>query len=254
MQAASKGWTVQEEETIAHIMANENVGRIEAIQAMRRRKKTSKPLSHRLKFKDPFESSAHCQNRHCIDCALTFGETDLEMTAFLDLMLNGKQRSGDYFLVQRDRAAEMVAGSTVFRGLFPVSARMDGDLSMPALEVEADEWALVPKEPYEPALELTKDGIIDGCVYRRVPVRRGKSTSSEENDPPRPTEAISGANVDGLSPVSPGVTVNLIPTGTPIKRYAGRPRLSDEQKRLSAAERQARFREKKRKQSTKQAA
>ena len=40
MQIASKHWTVSEEETIARIMGNESVGRIEAIQAMQRRKKS----------------------------------------------------------------------------------------------------------------------------------------------------------------------------------------------------------------------
>jgi len=247
MQVASKGWTVQEEETIAHIMGNEKVGRIEAIQAMQRRKKTSKSLSHRLKFKDPFESSAHCQNHHCIDCALTFGETDLEMTAFLDLMLNGKQRSGDYFLVQHDPTAEMFAGSTVFRGLFPVSARMDGDVFVSEAEASTERIDLVPKEPFEPALELTLAGIVESRVYVQRKHTFGEFRKSEE------TEVLGmagnkSANVDGLMPVLENLDPDTTLFGNPNKalRGRGRPKVPDSQKRLSGAERQVRFRDKKR--------
>jgi hypothetical protein len=247
MQVASKGcWTVQEEETIARIMAEENVGRIEAIQAMQRRKRSASSISQRLKLQDPFESLARCEKRRCIECALASGDSDLEMTAFLEMMLNGKQRSGDYFLVQRDPAAEMVAGSTIFRGLFPVSARLHGDVSV-SHAAESTGIELVPKEPFEPSLELTQAGIVESRVY----VRRAKSTTSGENALPRPTEPITTANVDGLMPLLADMAPEPIPSENPNKalRGRGRPKVPDSQKRLLGAERQARFRDKKRNQS-----
>jgi hypothetical protein len=245
MQAAPQ-WTAHEEETIARIMGNENVSRIVAIQAMQRRKKSASSISQRLKLQDPFDSPARCQKRRCVECALASGENDLEMTAFLDMMLNGKQRSGEYFVVQRDPAAEMVAGSTVFRGMFPVSARV-GDAFMPQAADSSEQVELVPKEPYEPALELTKAGIVEGRVY----VRRAKSATSGENALTRPTEPITAPNVDGLMPILVGMAPEPMPFRNQNKALRGRPKVPDSQKRLLAAERQARFRHKNRSQSTK---
>jgi hypothetical protein len=215
MEFGIKGWTAQEEETIGSIMASEDVPRITAIQAMQRRKQAGKSLSRRLKLQDPFNSSACCQDG-CPECALTSGEIDPEMAAFFEIMLNHKPRSGDYFLVQRDPAT----------GFYPVSAR-DGDLT------GADEL-LVPKEPYEPAVELTKDGIIEG----RIHVRQAKSRTDDENAVLASTEAIKDENVDGLMPIFAGVAQDPIQTAAPIKALRGRPRVTGEQKRSAASERQ----------------
>src|SRR5258708_5632282 len=89
-------------------MADENVSRIEAMQAMQRRKKAEQSISRRLKLQDPFQSSARCEKRRCLECALTSGDTDPEMAAFLDIMLNGKQRSGEYSLLQRDPSLKTI--------------------------------------------------------------------------------------------------------------------------------------------------
>src|SRR6266478_5322571 len=238
MQVVSKGWTVQEEETIARIMGNENVGRIEAIQAMQRRKKSANTISQRLKLQDPLDSLARCQKRRCVECALASGDSDLEMTAFLDMMLNGTQRSGEYFLVQRDPAAEMVAGSTVFRGLFPLSARMDNDVFV-SHAPESTGIELVPKEPYEPSLELTKAGIIESRVY----VRRAKSATSGENSLPRPTEPIRAAESNVLMAILADMDSDTALSGNPNKALRisldddnghtgrGRPKMPDHQKR-----------------------
>lgn len=151
-------WTAQEEETIAKIMAGESLARIKAIQSMQRRKSVSKSLSRRLNLQDPFNSAVRCQDDRCHKCAAMADEVDEEMAAFLDIMLNGKQRSGNYFLVQRDPVT----------GLFPVSARMDG-----------------------PTLE---SGDANGLVC----VRRGKSRSMAGKAVVPTPEAITGKNVDGL--------------------------------------------------------
>jgi hypothetical protein len=236
-------WTGQEEETIAQIMVNENVRRIEAIQAMQRRKRAASSISQRLKLQDPFDSLARCQNRRCVECALSSGESDLEMTAFLDVMLNGKQRSGDYFLVQRDLRNGHVPGDPT-TGLFPVSARMDDGPSVPVTE-DAEWTDLVPKEPYEPALELTKDGIIQSRVYGRPKHTFGEFRKSEETEVLGRTANMS-ANVDGLIPVLENLDLDTCVSVNPNKalRGRGRPKVSDDQKRLLAAERQARFRDK----------
>ncbi len=233
----TRDWTAREEETIARIMADENLVRIDAIQAMQRRKKAGQSLSHRVKLDDPFQSSARCQNRRCLECTLTSGDTDAEMTAFLDIMLNGKQQSGEYFLVQRDPSrktitTEMPLYASV-AGEFPVSARTDDSVD-----------GMVPKEPYEPALELTEAGIVEGQVY----VWRAKSTTVEENTPSGRTEAISALNVDGLSPLSAQVTSGPVPSQSAIKRYAGRQRISEQEKRVTAAQRQARWRKRRQEQ------
>ncbi len=247
MQVASKGWTAQQEEMIARIMGNENVSRIDAIQAMQRRKKSASSISQRLKLQDPFDSLARCQTRRCLDCALA-GELESEMTAFLDLMLNGKQRSGEYFLVQRDPTAEMVAGSTVFRGLFPVSVRMDSVTFVP--ETQSIAVDLVPKEPFEPALELTLAGIVESRVYVQRKHSFGEFRKSEETEFLGMTGNMS-ANVDGLMPVLENLDSDTTLFGNPNKalRGPGRPKVPDERKKLVAAERQARFRDKKRRQS-----
>jgi hypothetical protein len=140
------------------------------------------------------------------------------MAAFLDITVNGKQRSGEFILVQRDPAT----------GLFPMSAKMDG---------EADAPELVPKVPHEPALELTGDGLIEGLVY----VRSRKSGELKENAVLPIPEAITGENVDGLMAFPAGMCLDT-PGGKPIKALRGRPRLSEDQKRLAASERQARWR------------
>jgi hypothetical protein len=226
MESQTMSWTPQEEKTIAGIMAGRNLTRIEAIQAMQRRKKAGQSPSHRLKLQDAFDSSARCQNDFCAECALTSGEIDPEMAAFLDIVLNNKQRSGKYFLIQRDPLT----------GLFPVSARMDGD---PESKAEA-ESGLVPKEPYESALELTKDGVIEGRVF----VHHAESGTAEGNAVPPPTEAASDENVDGLMPISSRVAQVPTPSESPIKALRGRPKGTGAQKRLAAAERQARWRRK----------
>jgi len=222
MESIIKNWTAQEEETIGRIMASGNVPRINAIQAMRRREQASKSLSRRLKLQDPFNSSASCQSG-CPECALTSGDIDPEMAAFLDIILNHKQRSGEYFLVQADPAT----------GFFPVSAR-DYDLT------GADELGLVAKDPYEPALELTKDGIVGSVVYARP----AKSRTGDENAVLAYPEAIRDANVDGLMPFLSEMTQDPTPLVGPIKALRGRPRVTGEQKRLAASERQARWRRK----------
>ncbi len=246
-------WTADEEQAIARIMAAESLTRIEAIQAMQRRKRAAKSLSHRLKLQDPFDSAADCQKhgqkRRCLDCASASGETDPEMTAFLDMMLNGKKQSGAYFIVERDPDAEMRAGSTVFRGLYPVSARVD-DLPEP------DEWLdLITKEPYEAALELTEAGIIESRVYSRVhrvsEHKQPTSLTSDESEILAPSLNM-GVNVDGLIPGSPELNPedHSASEGSlePNKalRGRGRPKMPESQKRLSAAARQARWREKQR--------
>jgi hypothetical protein len=191
MQEAPQ-WTAQEEETIARIMAEENVGRIEAIQAIQRRKKSTSLPSKRLKLQDPLDSAIHCQKRRCLDCAS--GQIDPEMAAFMDIMLNGKRRSGEYFLVQRNPNEEMRVGSEVLplppnRGLFPVPKTFDETENLP--------HRFNMSEKRNAKIGLSDNLTID----------------------PLPNFALRGR---------------------------GRPRVvSDAQKRLLAAERQARYRDKK---------
>jgi hypothetical protein len=54
----------------------------------------------------------------------------------------------------------------------------------------------VPKEPFESAVQLTKDGIVEG----RICVRQTMSRTLVGNDVLAFPEAITDENVDGLIP------------------------------------------------------
>jgi hypothetical protein len=214
------GWTAQEEQTITHIMADEAVSRIEAIQAMRRRLKASRSISHRLKLRDPFDSDVRCQAEKCWECAVATGEVEPEMASFIEIMLDGRDRFEEYIPVRPDPVTK----------LYPVSAKTDDTATN-------GDWGLIRTE--EASLELTSDGAIEGRVYVRKPTPPDTLGNAEKTL----SEAIRGTNVDGLMPILKGVARPPIPE-SPIKALRGRPTVTDQQKRQAATERQARWRRK----------
>ncbi len=103
------------------------------------------------------------------------------------------------------------------------------------------QWAgyqYILKEPFEPTIELTKDGIIESGVYVRrkivVDIARDRV-----NAPKTGQQAEFGASA------SENWSSEIQPNKTSTSRGPGRPPVSEQSKRQKASVRQARWRAKK---------
>ncbi len=104
-----------------------------------------------------------------------------------------------------------------------------------------EQWAgyeYIFKEPFEPTIELTKDGIIESGVY----VRRKVVLDIAQDR----VNALKTGQQAGFEPsTSANGSDGAPPNKTSTSRGPGRPPLSEQSKRLKASARQARWRAKK---------